>query len=30
MLAIEFAPHHRLVLRPEGFGVVLERERSEQ
>jgi hypothetical protein len=27
---IELAPHHRLVLRPEGFGVVLERERSEQ
>jgi hypothetical protein len=25
---IELAPHHRLVLRPEGFGVVLERERA--
>ncbi len=27
---IELAPHQRLVLRPEGYGVVFDRERSEQ
>ena len=27
---INVAPHQRLVLRPEGYGVVVERERSEQ
>ena len=27
---IELAPDQRLLLRPEGYGVILERERSEQ